>query len=430
MRPNPDTNLLRPQEESPNAFWQNAHAYFDGVYTRMKLDETWRQVLSSPRRITTVSCPIRRDSGEIQVFTGFRVQHSNVLGPYKGGLRMSASVARDEVMALAMLQTWKNALVNLPYGGAKGGIICDPKSLSPREKEALIRRFTYQIHDIIGPEKDIPAPDLGTDGQCMAWMLDTYSGIVGHQELGVVTGKPVSIGGSVGREEATGRGVMNVLRRHLQQVEGRGLDGLRVAVQGFGQVGSAAARLLAERGCTVVAISDMYGGRHNPNGIDLKAASAHYAATGQLSDLPASDHMTNDEVITVDCDVLIPAAIENTVTEELAPNIKARIIAEGANGPTTPGADQMLRDRGIVLLPDILANAGGVTVSYFEWVQGLDHYFWDEKRVQDELQKVMEAAFDQVHAFANREKCDYRTAAYALAVRRVADASAIKGLFP
>ncbi|MEM1010897.1 MAG: Glu/Leu/Phe/Val dehydrogenase [Planctomycetota bacterium] len=425
-----NTNLLRPAEETPTAFWKNANLYFDRVHTRMHLDDTWRQVLSSPKRITTVSCPVHMDSGQIQVFTGFRVQHSNVLGPYKGGLRMAANVARDEVMALAMLQTWKNALVNLPYGGAKGGIICNPKSLSHRERERLVRRFTYEIHDVIGPDKDIPAPDLGTSGQEMAWIVDTYSSIVGHQELGVVTGKPVSIGGSCGRDEATGRGAMNVLRRYMHAAEDKGLDGLKIAVQGFGQVGSAAARLLAERGCTVVAISDQFGGYHNPKGIDVEAATRHYAETGQLTDLPDVEPMTNDELLTCDCDVLIPAAIENTVNGRIADGIKARIIVEGANGPTTPKADRILRDKGVVILPDILANAGGVTVSYFEWVQGLDAYFWDLKRVQDELQKVMETAFDRVHGFVLQERCDYRTAAYTLAVRRVAEACELKGLFP
>ena len=425
-----NTNLLRPAEEKHTAFWKNAHLYFDRVYTRMHLDETWRQVLSSPKRIVTVSCPVHMDDGRIQVFTGFRVQHSNVLGPYKGGLRMAGNVARDEVMALAMLQTWKNALVNLPYGGAKGGIICEPKSLSPREREALVRRFTYEISDVIGPESDIPAPDLGTDAQAMAWMVDTYSSVKGHQVLGVVTGKPVSIGGSVGREEATGRGVMNILRRYRNEVEGKKLDGLRVAVQGFGQVGSFAARLLAERGCKIVAISDKYGALHNPGGFDLAAATEHYRINNQLVGFEGGDTMTNEELLTVDCDVLIPAAIENTVNAKVAPHIKAKIVVEGANGPTTPKADAILRDRGIVILPDILANAGGVTVSYFEWVQGLDAYFWDLKRVQDELQKIMETAFDRVHAFAQRENCDYRTAAYTLAVSRVAEACRLKGLFP
>ena len=425
-----NTNLLRPADEKHTAFWKNAHLYFNRVYTRMHLDETWRQVLSSPKRITTVSCPIRMDDGSIQVFTGFRVQHSNVLGPYKGGLRMAGNVARDEVMALAMLQTWKNALVNLPYGGAKGGIICEPKSLSPRERENLVRRFTYEISDVIGPAIDIPAPDLGTDAQAMAWMADTYSSVIGHQELGVVTGKPVSIGGSVGREEATGRGVMNTLRRYRNVVEDKKLDGLRVSVQGFGQVGSHAARLLAERGCTIVAISDKFGGLYNPNGIDIPKAMEYYRVNNQLEGYKAGDVITNEEVLTVDCDVLIPAAIENTVNSKVAAEVKAKIVVEGANGPTTPKADEILRDRGVVILPDILANAGGVTVSYFEWVQGLDHYFWDLKRVQDELQKIMETAFDRVHALTLESKCDYRTAAYTIAVSRVAEACRLKGLFP
>ncbi|MEL7237806.1 MAG: Glu/Leu/Phe/Val dehydrogenase, partial [Planctomycetota bacterium] len=386
--------------------------------------------LSSPKRIVSVSCPIKMDSGDIQVFTGFRVQHNNALGPYKGGLRMAANVDRDEVMALGMLQTWKNALVNLPYGGAKGGIICDPKSLSPREKEKLVRRFTYEIGNIIGPDKDIPAPDLGTNAQAMAWMVDTYSSLVGHQVLGVCTGKPVSIGGSVGREEATGRGVMNVLRRYMHTVHDRGIEGLKVSVQGFGQVGYHAARLLRERGATVVAVSDKFGGIYNEGGLDIEAAGRYYVEHDQLEHCPETEDITNEEVLTVDCDVLIPAAIENTVNSRVAENIKAKFIVEGANGPTTPRADQILRERGVTLLPDILANAGGVTVSYFEWVQGLDAYFWDLKRVQDELQKVMETAFDRVHEFATAEKCDYRTAAYTLAVMRVVEASELKGLFP
>ena len=426
-----DTNLLRPSaEETHTAFWKNAHLYFDRVYTRMHMDETWRQVLATPNRIVTVSCPVKMDDGSIQVFTGFRVQHNGALGPYKGGLRMARNVDRDEVMALAMLQTWKNALVNLPYGGAKGGIICDPKTLSAREKEKLIRRFTYEIHGVIGPEKDIPAPDLGTDAQAMAWMVDTYSMIKGYQVLGVVTGKPVSIGGSVGREEATGRGVMSVLRHYLRTVENRGLEGLSVAVQGFGQVGFHTARLLAERGCKIVAVSDMYGGLYNSDGLNVLAAGDYYRSNGQLTGYPEADAVTNEELLMLPCDVLAPSAIENTVNSRVAPHIKAKYVAEGANGPTTPRADEILRDRGVVILPDILANAGGVTVSYFEWVQGLDAYFWDLKRVQDELQKVMENAFERVHKLASESKCDYRTAAYTIAVTRVAEACKLKGLFP
>ena len=423
------TNRLAPDPEPHDQFWQNAHFYFNRVYDTMGLDETWRAVLSSPKRVLTVSCPVRMDGGEIRVFTGYRVQHNGALGPFKGGLRYAPSVGRDEVMALAMLQTWKNALVNLPFGGAKGGVVCEPKKLSAGEKERLTRRYVSEVMPIIGPAEDIPAPDVGTDGQVMAWVLDTYSTRVGHQALGVVTGKPVALGGSVGREEATGRGVMVVLRRFLS-TQHKTLEGLRVAVQGFGNVGSHAARLLAERGAVVVAISDQYGGLYDAGGLDIPAATLHYAEVGQLKGFPEGDEITNEELLTCDCDVLVPAAIENTVDEKVAPHVKAGIVVEGANGPTTPRADEMLRDNGVTVLPDILANAGGVTVSYFEWVQGLDNYFWDLKRVQDELQKVMERAFDAVNAEADASDCDYRTAAYTLAVRRVAEASRLKGLYP
>ena len=423
------TNRLAPDPEPHDQFWQNAHFYFNRVYDTMGLDETWRAVLSSPKRVLTVSCPVRMDGGEIRVFTGYRVQHNGALGPFKGGLRYAPSVGRDEVMALAMLQTWKNALVNLPFGGAKGGVVCEPKKLSAGERERLTRRYVSEVMPIIGPAEDIPAPDVGTDGQIMAWVLDTYSARVGHQALGVVTGKPIALGGSVGREEATGRGVMVVLRRFLS-TQHKTLEGLRVAVQGFGNVGSHAARLLHERGAVVVAVSDQYGGVYDMGGLDIPAATLHYAEVGQLKGFPEGDEITNEELLTCDCDVLIPAAMENTVDERVAPHVKAGIVVEGANGPTTPKADEILRDNGVTVLPDILANAGGVTVSYFEWVQGLDNYFWDLKRVQDELQKVMERAFDAVNATADSADCDYRTAAYTLAVRRVAEASRLKGLYP
>ncbi|MEM8874839.1 MAG: Glu/Leu/Phe/Val dehydrogenase [Planctomycetota bacterium] len=424
------TNRLSAAKAPADRFWQNANFYFSRVFDRMNVNEKWRDLLSSPKHITTVSCPIERDDGRIQTFTGYRVQHNNALGPYKGGLRMATSVDRDEVMALGMLQTWKNALVSLPYGGAKGGIVADPKLLSDREKEALIRRWTHEVFQVIGPQKDIPAPDMGTDAQCMAWVMDTYSSLVGHQVLGVVTGKPVSLGGSCGREEATGRGVMNVLRRYLQIVKDQTLKGKRVVVQGFGQVGFHAARLLAERGAIVIAVSDKFGGIFDENGLDIIRAGDYYAENGQLENCPDVDQLTNEELLTLDCDVLIPAAMENTVDAAVAPHIKASIIVEAANGPVTPGADEILRDAGVTILPDILANAGGVTVSYFEWVQGLDAYFWDLKRVQDELQKIMEAAFDRVNGMADEADCDYRTAAYTIAVQRVADAYEVKGLFP
>jgi glutamate dehydrogenase (NAD(P)+) len=424
------TNRLHPVEEH-SKFWQNAHTYFDRVYDRMGLDRTWRTVLSTPKRVLTVSCPIKMDDKSIQVFTGFRVQHSNARGPFKGGIRYDASVDRDEVMALAMIQTFKNALVELPFGGAKGGIVCEPKKLSKDEKERLTRRYTAEIMPIIGPEQDIPAPDVGSDSQTMAWLLDTYSMMVGHQELGVVTGKPVSIGGSVGREEATGRGVMNVLRAYLR-ANGKALDGLKIAVQGFGNVGSWAAKLLQERGCKIVAINDRDSTIINQAGLDIDSAMKHVKENRTLAGWARGhgEEATPTDLLAINCDVLVPAAMENTIDSESAPSVKARIIAEGANGPTTPGADEILREKGVVILPDILANAGGVTVSYFEWVQGLQNYFWGKKEVEDELQKIMEKAFTECHAMVQAKKVDYRTAAYTIAIDRVAEACRLKGLFP
>src|SRR4051812_16436475 len=346
------TNLLHPRDEH-SKFWQNSHAYFDTVYTSMKLDPLWRPYLANPKRVLAVSCPIRMDDGRIQVFTGYRAQHNNARGPFKGGIRYDISVDRDEVMALAMLQTWKNALVDLPFGGAKGGVVCDPRKLSNNEKEGLTRRYTSEIMPIIGPNQDIPAPDAGTDAQVMAWLLDTYSMMVGHQELGVVTGKPVSIGGSVGREEATGRGVMNVLRSFLK-TQNKQVSDVRVAVQGFGNVGFWTAYLLDTRGATIVAISDKFAGVYDESGIDIEAAQAWVKENGELTGFPGGDAITNEELLTCDCDVLIPAAMENTVDDRIAPHIKARIVVEGANGPTTPIADEMLRDNGVTVLPDIL----------------------------------------------------------------------------
>ena len=420
---------LAPKSTHTSKFWQNANFYFDRVYQTMQLDPMWRAVLSSPKRVLTVSCPVKMDDGRIQVFTGYRAQHNNARGPFKGGLRFDTSVNIDEVMALAMLQTWKNALVDLPYGGAKGGIVCDPKKLSMGEKERLTRRYVTEVLPIIGPQHDIPAPDVGTDAQIMAWFLDTYSVMAGYQALGVVTGKPVAVGGSVGREEATGRGLMNVLRKFLA-TQNKTLEGVRIAVQGFGNVGYNAARLLAQRGAIIVAVSDRLGGIWDENGIDIESAGAYYRENHTLDDYPESEVLTNEELLTCECDVLVPAAMENTIDASVAPHIVAQTVVEGANGPTTPDADEILRDNGVTILPDILANAGGVTVSYFEWVQGLDNFFWDQKRVQDELQKVMERAFDAVNAKADEADCDYRTAAYSIAISRVAEASRLKGLFP
>jgi len=429
LTPASPTAPTAPSMPLHSKFWQNAHFYFDRVYQTMGLDQTWRAVLAAPERVLTVSCPVRMDDGKIQVFSGYRAQHNNALGPFKGGIRYDSSVDRDEVMALAMLQTWKNALVGLPFGGAKGGIVCDPKKLSLGEKERLTRRYCSEIMPIIGPEEEIPAPDVGTDAQVMSWFLDTYSMMVGHQVLGVVTGKPVALHGSVGREEATGRGVMNVLRKFLA-TQNKSMENVKVAVQGFGNVGFHTARLLDERGATVIAISERRSGIFCSSGIDVDAAGAFYRDRGTLEDFPGCEQIGNEELLTCECDVLIPAAMENTIDAEIAPNIRAQVICEAANGPTTPEADEILKDRGITVLPDILANAGGVTVSYFEWVQGLQNFFWDLKRVQDELQNVMDRAFDEVNAKADESDCDYRTAAYTLAISKVAEACRLRGLFP
>jgi glutamate dehydrogenase (NAD(P)+) len=422
------TDLLSPKAEH-SKFWQNAHKYFDRVYQQMNLDPIWRQVLSSPKRVLAVSCPVRMDDGKIQVFTGYRAQHNNARGPFKGGIRYDTSVNRDEVMALAMLQTWKNALVELPFGGAKGGVVCDPHKLSMGEKERLTRRYTTEIMPVIGPVQDIPAPDAGTDAQVMSWVLDTYSVMVGHQELGVVTGKPVRLGGSVGREEATGRGVMNVLRAFLA-TQNKNIEGQRIAIQGFGNVGFHAARLLEERGALIIAVSEKKGGVYNEHGVDVDHLGLYYRERGDMLDYPNGESISNEELLVCNCDILIPAAMENTITEEIAPQIKAHTMVEAANGPTTPEADEILQDRGITVLPDILANAGGVTVSYFEWVQGLQNFFWTAKQVQDELQKIMEGSFNAVNAKADEADCDYRTAAYTIAISRVAEACQLKGLFP
>ena len=423
------TDRLSPRAEVHSKFWQNAHLYFDRVYQQMNLDPMWRAVLSSPKRVLTVSCPVRMDNGSIQVFTGYRVQHNSARGPFKGGLRYGPDVDRDEVMALAMLQTWKNALVELPFGGAKGGVVCNPRTMSMGEKERLTRRYVSEVMPVIGPGEDIPAPDAGTDAQVMAWFLDTYSMIVGRQELGVVTGKPVILGGSAGREEATGRGVMNVLRKFFATKD-KTIEGMKVAVQGFGNVGYHTARLVRERGAIVVAIGERASAIHNARGIDVEAANDFYRKNGTLKDFPGAEKLSHEELLTCACDILVPAAMENTIDASVAPKVRAKVVAEGANGPTTPEADQILRDRGVSLLPDILTNAGGVTVSYFEWVQGLQNFFWSAKQVQDELQKIMENAFNAVNAKADEVDCDYRTAAYTIAISRVAEASRLKGLFP
>jgi glutamate dehydrogenase (NAD(P)+) len=369
------------------------------------------------------------DDGTERVFQGYRVQHNLARGPAKGGIRYHPAVDLDDVKALSMWMTWKSALVNIPYGGAKGGVACDPKAMSQTELERLTRRFTAELIPIIGPEKDIPAPDVGTNAQIMAWIMDTYSMNVGFSVPGVVTGKPVSIGGSCGREEATGRGVMICVMEALKAV-GVPADGARVAVQGFGNVGSVAARLLQEKGCKIIAVSDSRGGIYAPKGLDASVVSASKMNTGALDPGGKHQELSNDELLEIDCDVLIPAALENQIHEENAGRIKAKIVAEGANGPTTPRADAILSERDILVIPDILCNAGGVIVSYFEWVQGREAYFWTEQEVNGRLTKILQRAFEEVLSASQRERLSMRLAAYSIAVSRVAEAIRTRGIYP
>ena len=393
------------------------------------LDPNLIGVLSQVKKSVEVSIPVQMEDGSIGVFEGYRVTHNVARGPSKGGIRYHPSVTRDEVKALAMWMTWKCALMGLPFGGAKGGVVCDPKQLSTGELERLTRRFTSEIINEIGPEKDIPAPDVGTDGQVMAWIFDTYSMNKGHSVLSVVTGKPLALGGSVGRIEATARGALYCIRTALQKQGGR-FDGTRVAIQGFGNVGSNLAQLLAAEGVRVVALSDSRGGVANPYGIDVAAALAYKEEHGVLSGLPGTEEITNEELIEVDCDVLAPCALEQVVTEENASRVKAKMLCEGANGPVTPAADDILDDRGILVLPDVLANAGGVVVSYFEWVQGLQEYFWKEYEVNAKLNDIVVRAFEETWSTREKVATSMRLAAYGLAVQRVAEATTIRGLYP
>ena len=409
--------------------WQMALSQLDSVAEKLQMDDGIRAILSQPQRSLSVSIPTKMDDGSVRVFEGYRVQHSLHRGPAKGGVRFSAAVSLDEVKALAMWMTWKCAVVDLPYGGAKGGVTVDPKTLSRGELERMTRRFTSELLPIIGPERDIPAPDMGTNAQTMAWMMDTYSANVGHAVPGIVTGKPLSIGGSAGREEATGRGVMLMAREAAREI-GLTLPGASVAVQGFGNVGSYAARLLqSECECRIVAVSDIGGGIYNPKGIDLETLLASTRERGVLPD-GDYDRIGNDELLALDCDVLVPAALENQITAKNAQNVKAKLVVEGANGPTTPDADTILRERGVFVVPDILANAGGVTVSYFEWVQGRDEYFWSADEVNARLERLMKNAWTTVSSVAARENVSWRDAAYFVGVGRVAEAIRTRGIYP
>jgi glutamate dehydrogenase (NAD(P)+) len=425
--PQPILPRMAPREDL-NPF-RIAQMQFDMAAEYLKLDPGLRQILRTPKRVMEVSIPVKMDNGQTKVFTGFRVQHNVSRGPAKGGLRYHPNVTLDEVKALAAWMTWKTATVNLPYGGAKGGIICDPKRMSKGELERMTRRYAAEIQPIIGPEVDIPAPDVYTDAQTMAWIMDTYAMTVGHAAPGVVTGKPVSIGGSEGRTDATGRGVLYVVEEACK-VKKINLRGATVAIQGFGNVGSAVARLFADKKAKIVAISDSRGGVHNPRGIDPLRALRYKERSGTVVGMPGASRISNDELLALKCDILIPAALENVITLHNADQIKAKIVAEAGNGPTTPHADEILSRKGIFVVPDILANAGGVTVSYFEWAQDLQGFFWQVQEVNSKLEFVMRRAFNDVHETMRKFHVYPRAAAYILAVGRVADATLVRGLFP
>ena len=417
-----------PVAEAPN-IWAVAQSQFDHAADKLDLDDGMRRVLRVPQRELTVNFPVTMDDGSVSVFTGHRVQHNVSRGPGKGGIRYHQDVSLDEVRALAMWMTWKCAVVNIPYGGAKGGVIVDPKQLSTREVEGLTRRFTTEISVLIGPERDIPAPDVNTNAQTMAWIMDTYSMHHGYTIAGVVTGKPIAVGGSLGRNEATARGTVFTLQQWAE-AKNAPLAGARVSIQGYGNAGSIAATLLAAEGSRIVAVSDSTGGIHNPAGLDPAKVSAWKQEHGTVVGFPGSTEVTNQEILEVECDILVPAALENQITKHNAPRIQARVVAEAANGPTTPEADAILADRGIFMIPDILCNAGGVTVSYFEWVQDMQSFFWTEARINESLKEIMDRAFEAVLAMSERHEVDMRTAAYMVAVARVAEATTLRGLYP
>lgn len=422
------SNSNSESQVAPNAY-EMAIAQFNSVADRLGLDEGMRRLLSMPKREITANFPVRMDDGSTQVFTGYRVQHNLARGPAKGGIRYHPAVTLDDVRGLAMLMTWKTAVANIPYGGAKGGVIVDPKKLTDRELENLTRRYATEISIFIGLEGDIPAPDMGTDERIMAWIMDTISMHRGYSVPGVVTGKPISVGGTAGRMEATGRGLLYIIQETTAY---RGLsgDGLTVAVQGFGNVGAVAARLLHRAGYKVVAVTDASGGVYNDGGLDPDALLRHKRPAGQLLGAPFGDRISNEELLTLPVDILIPAAIGGQITARNAAKIRAKIIVEGANGPTSPEADAILEGNGVLVVPDILANAGGVIVSYFEWVQDLQSFFWEEDEVNQRLHQVITRAFREVVHMAERDRCPLRQCALFLGVSRVVEAMKIRGIYP
>ncbi|MGB0387271.1 MAG: Glu/Leu/Phe/Val family dehydrogenase [Ardenticatenaceae bacterium] len=409
--------------------WHMALEQFENAAQYLDIDPGMLDFIRWPERELTVNFPVKMDDGTLKVFTGYRVHHNTVRGPTKGGIRYHQDVTLDEVRALSMWMTWKCSLMNIPYGGAKGGVIVNPHLLSNMELEKLTRRYTSEISPFIGPDSDIPAPDVGTNPQTMAWLMDTYSMQAGYTVNAVVTGKPVEIGGSLGRGTSTGVGVMYCARQAMEKL-GMPIEGSRVVVQGFGNVGSISAREMRNLGAKVLAVSDVSGGIYNPNGLDIDELIQHVRQTGKVIDYAHGEVISNKELFELDCDVLIPAALENQIHVNNADQIKAKLIVEGANGPTTVEADKILRDKGVMIIPDILANAGGVTVSYFEWVQGLQSFFWSEKEIFARLKRIMINAFEDCWAMAEDKQVDLRTAGSILAINRVAQATILRGIYP
>ena len=422
------TSPVSISHENEHNPWLAAAARFDEAASRLRLDDGIRKVLGTSTKEITVHIPVQLDDGRLEVFTGYRVQHSLARGPAKGGIRFAPDVTLDEVRALASWMTWKCAVVNIPFGGGKGGVICDPSLLSETELEKLTRRYTAEIIDLIGPERDVPAPDVNTNEKVMAWIMDTYSMHARHTVTAVVTGKPMSLGGSRGRPEATGRGCMIVTQQALQHL-GMTPGSCRVVIQGFGNVGGMAARLMSAAGFKIICIIEYDGAMYNPGGLDIAALQAHRKDTGSITGFAGGEDMDKKEAMFLPCDVLLPAATENVITSVNADRLRCRILCEGANGPTTPLADEILADKKIFVIPDILANAGGVTVSYFEWVQDRQGFFWNEQLVNQRLEEIMVESFDAVVEFAKAHQVNNRIAAYMLALDRVVDAIKLRGIY-
>jgi glutamate dehydrogenase (NAD(P)+) len=429
--PRPRQTVIRPDKdhflEAENPF-EEMMSRFDDAAERLGLEPGLYKILRMPEKQITVAVPVRLDNGEVEVYIGYRVIYNTSRGPAKGGIRFDLQVTQEEVKALAAWMTWKCAVVNLPFGGSKGGVVCDPSIMSNGEIERLTRRYTSGIIETLGPDSDVPAPDVNTNERIMAWVMDTYSMHKRHTVTAVVTGKPIEMGGSLGRREATGRGCMFVTREALKRV-GLPIKNTRVAVQGFGNVGSVAADLMAKQGMTIVAVSDKSGGVYNPKGLDLAGVFEHVRTRKLLNSYKNADQISNDDLLTLDCEVLVPAALENVIHDDNANQIRARIICEGANGPTTAAADAILNEKGIFVIPDILANAGGVTVSYFEWVQDRGGYFWDEETVNSRLERIMVQSFDEVTTMVDKHGVSSRIGAYMLAIERVAAVHRLRGMY-